>query len=339
MCLSPEEIAKIVENGAVGIMAVNSQNQICFANQVSRDLLGLAELPIGHNPAAYIPVLANPAVWDETLAGGRIVQECRCTRQDGRQFYGLASLSSYQSEYGRIITIVLSDISELVRIREQIALDRAIANSHLLIEGMRHEIRNLCSATQATLAQLAGQADLTRKPVIAALKSLLGGMQKLVSVSINPPQLPEPAPVDLRAVLEEFAVITRVTFEELGVKFRLNVADNLPLVLGDRHELLQVFLNLAQNARRALQQVEEKSFAVEAIVLNGVVIVYVSNSGPPIERPERLFQPFQAGAEQTGLGLFICRTILQSFSGELSYEPQSHGCSFKMRLRTAASAA
>lgn len=338
MRLSQEEIAKVVENSAVAIIAVNSQNQICFANPFSEKILGLAGLPLGRNAATYIPALANPSVWDQTHGGERMVLECRCTRHDGQQFYGLAGISSYQSEYGRMLTVILSDISELVRQREQMALDRAITNSHLVLEGMRHEIRNLCSATQATLAQLDSHGDLTRKPVVAALKSLLGGMQKLASMSINATHRPDPAPVDLRAVLEEFAVITRVTFEELGVEFRLNIMDSLPLVLGDRHELLQVFLNLAQNARRALQRVEKKSFAVEAMVRNGVVTVYVSNSGPPIEHPERLFQPFQPGAEQTGLGLFICRTILQSFSGELTYAPQSHGCSFKIRLQVAPSA-
>ena len=48
------------------------------------------------------------------------------------------------------------------------------------------------------------------------------------------------------------------------------------------------------------------------------------DSGPGIAAPERLFQPFQQGAEGTGLGLYISRAVLRSYGGDLRFEPQSN---------------
>jgi two-component system sensor kinase FixL len=48
--------------------------------------------------------------------------------------------------------------------------------------------------------------------------------------------------------------------------------------------------------------------------------------------PEKLFQPFQKGAEATGLGLYLSRAFVRSFRGELRHEPAASGCSFVIDL-------
>ena len=62
------------------------------------------------------------------------------------------------------------------------------------------------------------------------------------------------------------------------------------------------------------------------------VVVRFHNNGPGIAEPEHLFQAFQAGAEGSGLGLYVSRAILRSFSGNLSYEPAPEGCCFRVEL-------
>jgi signal transduction histidine kinase len=52
-----------------------------------------------------------------------------------------------------------------------------------------------------------------------------------------------------------------------------------------------------------------------------------------------LFQPFQKGADSTGLGLYLSRAFVRSFRGDLRYEPTAKGCCFVIELALAAPAA
>jgi signal transduction histidine kinase len=58
------------------------------------------------------------------------------------------------------------------------------------------------------------------------------------------------------------------------------------------------------------------------------VKVRFEDSGIGISHPEDLFRPFQSGAQTTGLGLYVSRSIMRSFGGELLYEPRPAGCCF-----------
>jgi signal transduction histidine kinase len=62
------------------------------------------------------------------------------------------------------------------------------------------------------------------------------------------------------------------------------------------------------------------------------VVVRVRDTGHGIPNPERLFQPFQQGAEATGLGLYLSRALVRTFKGDLRYEPEPLGCCFALDL-------
>jgi C4-dicarboxylate-specific signal transduction histidine kinase len=65
------------------------------------------------------------------------------------------------------------------------------------------------------------------------------------------------------------------------------------------------------------------------------VHVEVSDNGGGVAHPEFLFRPFQAGAEATGLGLYLSRAFMRSFGGELRYVPLVKGASFIVDLNQA----
>ena len=65
---------------------------------------------------------------------------------------------------------------------------------------------------------------------------------------------------------------------------------------------------------------------------NDRVVVRVIDTGPGVDEPERLFQPFQEGAESTGLGLYLSRAFLRAFDGDVVFEPRSGGCCFAIML-------
>ena len=90
-----------------------------------------------------------------------------------------------------------------------------------------------------------------------------------------------------------------------------------------------------QNSERALEAAEEKSIAVSARANGKGVTIRVADSGPGIASPDGLFQPFQKGAEATGLGLYLSRAFVRSFRGELRHEPGAGGCVFAIELAAA----
>ena len=85
-----------------------------------------------------------------------------------------------------------------------------------------------------------------------------------------------------------------------------------PAVLGRRHGLLQVFLNLAQNSRRAVQDSPGKKLSIEVREAGSRLFVRFCDSGPGVPQPHRLFQPFESGMGGTGMGLYVSRGILDT---------------------------
>jgi C4-dicarboxylate-specific signal transduction histidine kinase len=138
--------------------------------------------------------------------------------------------------------------------------------------------------------------------------------------------------VDLGSVLDELRIVTAPSLRESGVLFRWHVPETLPRVWAERHNLLQVLLNLTKNSQRAMQDQEEKEFRVSACIEGERVVVRVRDTGHGISNPERLFQPFQEGAEATGLGLYLSRALVRTFKGDLRYEPGPPGCCFALDL-------
>jgi C4-dicarboxylate-specific signal transduction histidine kinase len=138
--------------------------------------------------------------------------------------------------------------------------------------------------------------------------------------------------VDLGPVLDELRIVTGPSLRESGVLVRWDLPELLPQVGAVRHNLLQVLLNLTKNSQRAMQDQERKELGVSACVEGERVVLRVCDTGHGISNPERLFQPFQEGAEATELGLYLSRTLVRPFNGDLRYEPEPVGCCFALDL-------
>ncbi len=152
----------------------------------------------------------------------------------------------------------------------------------------------------------------------------------LLDARARPVKVPSDAPVtvELTSLLDEVRVLIEGAYRESEVKIEWRAQENLPLVRADRYGLIQVFLNLAKNSQRAMESTKTRKLRVSTSLEDKHVTVRVEDTGIGIAHPENLFRPFQPGAVTAGLGLYVSRSIMRSFGGELLYEPRAEGCCF-----------
>ena len=120
---------------------------------------------------------------------------------------------------------------------------------------------------------------------------------------------------------------------------------HLPSIVGDEHQLQQVFLNIVNNAYDAVQEIGRPGrIEIETAHANGQIEIRFRDNGPGIEHVDRIFEPFFTTKEVgkgTGLGLSICYGIVRAHLGEIFCfnNPDGVGSTFVVRLPLAAEAA
>jgi signal transduction histidine kinase len=165
-----------------------------------------------------------------------------------------------------------------------------------------------------------------------ALANLIQSLERVSALELGSSTAQNGEMVELTSVLDEFRILIETAYHESKIEMQWDVQESLPLVWADRYGLIQVFLNLAKNSRRAMASTGKKQLRIAAREEKGTVTIRFEDSGTGIVAPENLFRPFQRGAESSGLGLYVSRAIMRSFGGELSYEPRSEGCCFAVVL-------
>ncbi len=143
-------------------------------------------------------------------------------------------------------------------------------------------------------------------------------------------------PESMAQLIEEASALALVGAKERGVKVLISMDPNLPAVSVDRVQIQQVLLNLIRNALEAMEDCQVRELAITASVHNDHFLVNVSDSGSGVsaEIEAKLFQPFvTTKAEGMGIGLSICRTIVEAHGGVLWMEQNSNrGSTFRFTL-------
>jgi len=139
--------------------------------------------------------------------------------------------------------------------------------------------------------------------------------------------------VRLQSVLDNLRIVIEPDWQECDGVVHWELPEGIPRVVADPSGLLQALLNLVRNSHRAVQQSVTRELRIAVSVKDQRVYVRVEDSGPGIVSPQCLFQPFQPGADGTGLGLYVSRAVVRSYGGELRFEPSESGSRFVVELQ------
>ena len=140
---------------------------------------------------------------------------------------------------------------------------------------------------------------------------------------------------DINVVVEETCRLANLGTAADGIDLELILAPELPPVLIDHVQIQQVVLNLVRNSIDALSDSETPAITVETAPGRGAVDVVVSDNGPGLspEVRERVFEPFvSTKPDGIGIGLSICRTIVEAHGGRIAVDSTEGGTAFRFSV-------
>lgn len=176
------------------------------------------------------------------------------------------------------------------------------------------------------LEQIAGEADRAAE----IIRRVRGFVQK---------SIPRESAVSLSEIVQEAVTFIKLELKQTPAQITCELAPGTPTVLADPIEIEQVVVNLGLNALESMHELPEK----ERVLRIGTrdcdeqtVEVFIRDQGKGISDEEmtRIFEPFfTTKAEGMGMGLAICRLIVQAHEGRLWVSRnQDRGCTFHFTL-------
>lgn len=327
-----EQLRILIESNPAAIVTIDPSGTIIHVNEACQSLLAPDGPPLlGQSINSYLPSL-HSALHSTSNKPLRTVLQGRGQRETGETFLASAWFSTYTTISGPRLTAVIVDLSEDLCNRADLSLNHLLKNMRILMSAVAHEIRNLCGAILVIHKNLSEVQNLRHNEDFRALGSLIQNLQRLSALELVSSQAEAASSVDLSSVLDEMRVLIGNSYHGSGIEVQWNVENALPLVWADRYGLVQVFLNLANNSRRAMGSTATKQLRIGACEEEDRVIVRFEDTGLGVTHPEDLFRPFHSRSDSSGLGLYVSQAIVKSFGGDLRYEPVSRGCCFAVVL-------
>jgi len=351
-------IRRLVDSNIVGIVIWDIQGRIIDANQAFLDIVGYAREDLVSGRLRW-PELA-PAEWrgsDEQIiaelqaVGTLQPREKEYFRKDGRRVPVLVAraLFEWKPDEGVSFVIDMTDrkrAEEKLRASERRLLDAQMELAHVtrvttlgeLAASIAHEVNQPLAAVVANAE--AGLRWLRRgtPDVDAACRSVewiiddgnrASEVIRRVRALAKKTSL-EKVPLDVSDVAGETIALVQRDLISHRVSLRTEFAPALPTILGDRVQLQQVILNLVMNGVEAMQAVTDRPR--ELVIRSRQdekqnVLVSVTDCGVGIsaENADRLFNAFfTTKASGMGMGLSICRSIIEAHGGRLWATANAH---------------
>jgi PAS domain S-box-containing protein len=256
------------------------------------------------------------------------------------------NLSPMRDEQGIVtsIILVLTDITDAAVLRDKLVHTEKMAAVGQLVSGVAHEVNNPLTAILGFADLLMENPDLpdnARKDLRVILQEAQRTkqiVQNLLSFARQMP--PERNSVQLNSILRRTIQLRSYDFTSHGVEVIEHLDQELPEVMGDAHQLQQVFLNILNNAYDAVHEMGRgPRIEIMSTKAGDVVEVSFRDNGNGITHPDKIFDPFfttKGVGKGTGLGLSICYGIVKEHGGEILCHNNlgGQGATFIVRLPT-----
>jgi two-component system, NtrC family, sensor kinase len=337
----------IVESLNIGVLTVDLEDCIESWNPQLEDLLAIPRREALRRrlqdvlPQDLVAEIASRATSDRVSG----IYKFHLNTPAGRRLVINASIAPLVGKNGARLgrLILLDDITQRVRLEEQMVQTEKLTSLGLLAAGVAHEVNTPLAVISNYIQMLAKQipADDPRQKTIERIVKQTFRASEIVNNLLNFSRTgaAEFVEVNLNSVLEETLTLVQHPFKTAQVNVIKNYTEQLPPVLGSITRLQQVFLNLFMNARDAMPG--GGMLEVRTGAHNGSVAVEVTDtgSGIPAENLHRIFDPFfttKATGRGTGLGLSVSYGIIKEHAGKVDVRSTpGKGTSFRLEFPVA----
>jgi nitrogen fixation/metabolism regulation signal transduction histidine kinase len=341
---------RVVASLPSGLLAFDAEGRATVSNAPAHALLDLAAPPEGQHFRDLLAAAPELAQFVEScLRSGEVYrrEEVSARGEGGRaRLLGVtvAPIDPRPSGGARGALCMLTDITEVARLRETVARKKNLESLGEMSAGLAHEFKN-------ALATLHGYAQLLQNPRLeegaraAAISTLLQevrGLSEMVTSFLN---FARPRPLDfgdvpLGELLGHCAADLRPLYEERRV--RLSLGGEFPEVRADERMLRQALANLLRNAAEAVAEgAAERRVEVRGSRTRDAsgqewasVEIVDTGAGIPAEDLQRIFIPFfTTKAKGHGVGLALAHRVVTDHGGTLTAaNAEAGGAVFQVRL-------
>src|SRR5271156_2263301 len=337
----------IVESLKIGVVTVDLDDRVESWNPQLEDLLSISRADALQRrlpevlPQDLVAEITSRAASDHVSG----IYKFRLNTQAGRHLVINASIAPLVGKNGARLgrLILLDDITQRVRLEDQMVQTEKLTSLGLLAAGVAHEVNTPLAVISNYIQMLAKQipADDPRQKTIERIVKQTFRASEIVNNLLNFSRTgaAEFIEVDINNVLEETLTLVQHPFKTAQVNVVKNYNEQLPPVLGSITRLQQVFLNLFMNARDAMPQ--GGMLEVRTGAQNGSVEIEVTDTGSGIspEHLHRIFDPFfttKATGRGTGLGLSVSYGIIKEHAGKVDVRSTpGKGTSFRLEFPVA----
>jgi PAS domain S-box-containing protein len=342
---SEQTLCALLESAGQGIVGVDSAGAIILVNTMLERLFGYSrdEL-LGQQLEILIPETLRDRHGKHRLAyfqkprvrpmGEGLALTGR--RKDGTEFPVEVSLSSVETSVGLLSVGFISDIT---------ARERAEADlqqfAYVVSHDLQEPVRNIAAFAELLTRNYGELLDEQGREFVGFIQQSTSRMSALISGLLSYSRITkdrESAPlteVALDDVLSTAAGNLRVAMDEAQAAIH---ADPLPVVSGDPIQLTQLFQNLLSNSLK-YRAARPPAVRITSTESDGGYVIAVEDNGigiPP-RHLERVFGLYQRlhGSEYpgNGIGLAICKQIVERHGGRMWAEPSESGAVIKFALR------
>jgi PAS domain S-box-containing protein len=339
---------KILNNTQSLILVADTAGLISYANRRWQVMGYEQEAILGKRLESVVAAPKRDALqeaYSAVLSGNQVDNlELQILRADGRAGQFFLNLSPMRDDRGQVtsIVVVMSDVTDTASLQAKLIHAEKMAAVGQLVSGVAHEVNNPLTAILGFADLLMENQELpesARKDLRVILQEAQRTkqiVQNLLSFARQMP--PQRKPVQLNAVLKRTIQLRAYDLQSRGVAVSEHFEEDLPFVIGDAHQLQQVFLNILNNAYDAVREsVSDARIDIATARNKEFAEVSFRDNGHGISSPDRIFDPFfttkQVG-EGTGLGLSICYGIVKEHGGEIlcTNNVGADGATFTVRL-------
>ena len=351
----------LVATAVDGIMVIDEESNVLFYNAACEKLFAYgSDEVLGRNVKMLMPApyrAEHDAYVARYLSTGErhiigIGREVVGQRKDGSTFPMYLSVGEGRLDGRRIFVGIVHDISDR-NAREKRIQDLQSELLHVtrmtamgqMSSALAHELNQPLTAILSyanAASKMAGMPDIAPSELKETLAKLAEQTTRAGEIirrlrGFVEKREPNRTRENLNKLVDESVRLGLVGVRDAGVQVRVQLDPEVSDAIIDRIEIQQVLVNLMRNAVEAMQGSPRRELVVSTNRDNeDFVSVSVSDTGPGLapEVAKRLFQPFvSTKAQGMGMGLNICRTIIEAHGGRLWADSgPGGGATFRFRV-------